>query len=325
MDLIEAALTDHVVYARHPWELARAEVIASLLKDAAPRLFTDAATVLDVGCGDTFLIETLGRRMPRTNFLAVDPAFTTELLETYATRHRDSAAPIRLFRTMEEVTAAQPGSIDCVLLLDVIEHISDDIGFLKGLLQCPAIGRNTVFLITVPAYQKLFSSHDVFLGHFRRYDTAMLDGHARSAGLVPLKTGYFFSSLLIPRIVTLLIEKAARRSFSGGVGGWHGHPLAGQVMKQVLVADFRMTRALSKIRMVLPGLSSYALCKVSAKSSPATTNSGACRSASSCRTWRPTRTCACASWTTAAPTTPWRCCRTCSGATRTASRWCTWR
>jgi len=62
-------------------------------------------------------------------------------------------------------------------------------------------------LITVPAFQKLFSRHDEFLGHYRRYNLQGISSTAEKAGLEILERSYFFSSLLLPRTLTWALEK----------------------------------------------------------------------------------------------------------------------
>ena len=57
---------------------------------------------------------------------------------------------------------------DIVLAMDVLEHIQDDYSTLKEWKN--TLKPNGLLLITVPAFQHLWSSHDIFLGHHRRYN-----------------------------------------------------------------------------------------------------------------------------------------------------------
>jgi hypothetical protein len=59
-----------------------------------------------------------------------------------------------------------------VTLLDVLEHIEDDSEFLADLSAKTAPG--TILIMTVPALNGLWSSWDVALGHYRRYDKRMI-------------------------------------------------------------------------------------------------------------------------------------------------------
>ena len=70
------------------------------------------------------------------------------------------------------------------------------------------VQNETIWFITVPAFQNLFCTHDVFLGHYRRYDNQMLISHTEKANLKTLDVGYFFMSLLLPRYLQVKKEKS---------------------------------------------------------------------------------------------------------------------
>ena len=55
-----------------------------------------------------------------------------------------------------------------ITCMDVIEHVEDDIGFVKTLVEAAAPGSH--LLLTVPADMTLWSQHDVTNAHYRRYD-----------------------------------------------------------------------------------------------------------------------------------------------------------
>ena len=58
------------------------------------------------------------------------------------------------------------GSIPAIGLFDVVEHIEDNIGFLKHLSELLVPGG--MLYLSVPAYQFLWSLEDVKAGHFKR-------------------------------------------------------------------------------------------------------------------------------------------------------------
>ena len=60
-----------------------------------------------------------------------------------------------------------PGWAEVVLLLDVIEHVDDDVATLGAART--GVGEGGLLVVTVPAYQWLWSGHDEVLGHRRRY------------------------------------------------------------------------------------------------------------------------------------------------------------
>ena len=78
---------------------------------------------------------------------------------------------------------------DTAFLLDVLEHIPDDIGALRQIGQCLRPG-GRVF-ITAPALQFFWSWNDDAVGHVRRYSRQQLEEAGRQAGLRPLLSRYF--------------------------------------------------------------------------------------------------------------------------------------
>lgn len=261
MDLKEAQLTDYKVTARHPWELARLEVVKDILKTYTPKLLESGTNILDMGCGDTWFIEQLFLDFPEIKAYGVDIAFSEEMLTQLNQKYKNGGIPIKVSRAMDEFKPEELEQIDLVLLLDVIEHIEDDISFLSQLRKERAITNNTVVLITVPAYQQLFCQHDVFLEHYRRYTNTSLIEHIEKAGYTPLHKGYFFSSLLVPRTIKVIQEKLTGPSTAKGIGDWQGSNLKTRLMKNILWTDYSVGKFSRKLGLNLPGLSNFMLCK----------------------------------------------------------------
>lgn len=90
--------------------------------------------------------------------------------------------------------------------LDVLEHVEDDNSFLSSIYdKMPKGGR---IILTVPAFMSLWSSEDVKLGHFRRYNRKDLCNQLESNGFRVLYSNYFFSFLFIPIwLIRVLMEK----------------------------------------------------------------------------------------------------------------------
>src|SRR5688572_28703250 len=163
MDLVEARLSGFEEVGRHPWERARLDVVSGLI-DRHARLSPGTA-VLDMGCGDTFVVEELARRHRETAFYAVDPALTGALADRY--RARLQTPNVVVAASLDALPSDSRNSVSLVLLMDVLEHVADDRHFLADLLRNPAIRTDAQVIVTVPAFQALFSSHDRFLGHYR--------------------------------------------------------------------------------------------------------------------------------------------------------------
>ncbi|MEQ1727008.1 MAG: methyltransferase domain-containing protein [Vicinamibacterales bacterium] len=260
MDLVEVKSGGFAQTSRHPWERARLALVSRLIARYAPLAAGDV--VLDVGCGDTFVVESLARAYPGVQFYAVDSAFTPELIDTFAGRM--TVRNVALFASMEEVPAERPASL--VLLMDVLEHVEDDRGMLRGLATGPLGTAATRFLITVPAYGSLFCSHDRFLGHYRRYSFAEFRALLGAAGLSPLSAGFLFASLVPLRIVQVVRERLVPPSQTPptGLASWRGSETAARIMSAVLELDGRVSLALLALGLRLPGLSNFAVCRTSA-------------------------------------------------------------
>jgi hypothetical protein len=78
--------------------------------------------------------------------------------------------------------------------MDVIEHVEDDVGLVREYVGKVAPG--TRFIATVPAFMWLWSGHDVFLEHFRRYTLGGIERVLRAGGLTVELGCYFYATLL---------------------------------------------------------------------------------------------------------------------------------
>lgn len=97
------------------------------------------------------------------------------------------------------------GSFDVVGAFDVVEHCDDEARALQELSRVlTADGR---LLMSVPAYQWAWSSHDVTAGHYRRYTRRRLRSAVERASLTVDRATYAFASVF-PFFAT---ERLARR------------------------------------------------------------------------------------------------------------------
>lgn len=252
MDLREKSETAN----RHPWELARVEVVKHLVKKEIEEF--EGKKVLDLGCGDLFFIREFAKDKSASDFYAVDIAFTEEFIE--AESKKDSVVLSNSLHTLAE---RENLVFDVIFLMDVVEHIENDVAFLKDLITSSFVSRDTLFLITVPAFQTLFTAHDVFLGHHRRYTNSSIEKVACEAGMKTLKKGYFFSSLLLPRLMEKLKKNRELNKTSKGTGltSWDQNSFITKSIKTILLLDFQITSLLGRMGLKLPGLSNYLLCK----------------------------------------------------------------
>jgi trans-aconitate methyltransferase len=261
MDLIEARAHAFEPAVRHPWELARLEVVRDLI--ARHLALAPNTVVLDVGCGDTFVVEQLAAEYTHLLWYAVDTAFTDELLRRYRARFR--TPNVFVAASLDAIELPSDVQVGLVVLMDVLEHVADDASFLGQLLARPDLQPETAVLVTVPAYESLFCGHDEVLGHYRRYSRTQLHNVLQGSGLAVLESGYFFSSLLPMRWLQVVKERLLkRRDGTSALVGWRGGAVATAVLKQMLLVDARAGMFMARRGLPVPGLSSYAVCRTSA-------------------------------------------------------------
>ncbi|MDB5491664.1 MAG: putative SAM-dependent methyltransferase [Micavibrio sp.] len=147
--------------------------------------------LLDVGAGSGIFSRQLLDQGIAERAVCVDPNYAEEKAETH------NGKEIAFVRQ-------DKGPYNLVLMMDVLEHVPDDVALLKEYGdQMPKGGH---VLITVPAFQFLWSGHDVFLEHYRRYTAKMVEDIVKAAGLEVVKTRYFFG-LLFPLVCAIRFVK----------------------------------------------------------------------------------------------------------------------
>ena len=243
MDLCERSNSPGL--RRHPWELARVTHIKALLQRYAPT----AGRALDVGAGDGFVAAALLEG-------ALQQVTCWDV--NYSESDLAHAAEPRLLRV-----ATQPADrFDVILLLDVIEHVTDDVGLLREVRERNA-GNQTIAVVTVPTYQALFGPHDVALGHHRRYTEAGLRRALERSGWVVDQSGQFFLSLFLARVVQKALSELRRQTEPpSNLGDWGGGQVFSALVTALLRLDAGALRALRlRSGLPLPGLSAWAVAR----------------------------------------------------------------
>ena len=238
--------------ARHPWEKARFRFFDDVLGHA--HLPANGPRVLDVGAGDAwFSSQLLVHLGPSAQITCLDAEYSDAVLaELRAT------TPSQI-----EFRAERPDTrFDLVLLLDVLEHVDDDLGFLRTIVETNLADEGYV-LISVPAWQILFSSHDSRLRHFRRYSPGECRRVITDAGLRILRQGGLFHSLLMPRAAQVAKEKLFGSDDRQAplTLEWNAGPLITRVIDTALRMDNELSHRLADVGIEVPGMSYWALCK----------------------------------------------------------------
>jgi ubiquinone/menaquinone biosynthesis C-methylase UbiE len=184
----------------HWWYRARRALVADLLAGEV----ATGATVIDVGCGT-------GDNLAALDAVAGRTVVGVELSE-YAVRHapRGAGGGVRAGVARAEHLPFPAACADLVTSMDVIEHLDDDAALAEYRRVVRPGGR---VLLTVPAYQWLWSDHDTWAAHRRRYSRRTLVAAVARSGLRPRRVTYFNSFLVPPAAV--LRRTPARRLVKG--------------------------------------------------------------------------------------------------------------
>jgi len=189
---IEMAATED----SHWWFRARRRIIASTLQNLA---LPESCHILEVGCGTGGNLDML-RKFGTVAALEADN--TALELARLKSAGLDDIRPGRL-------PAENPfpeGSFDLICLFDVIEHIADDS---QALSQLRAhLRKNGRIIITVPAFPWLWSNHDTFLHHQRRYTKPALVNMLNTLGFSVERSSYFNFWLFAVAATSRLVSRA---------------------------------------------------------------------------------------------------------------------
>ena len=179
----------------HWWFRWRYDLITKLVSDLKP---SGTFRILDAGCGTgqmTKQLEDIGEAV------GMDSA-------PEAIAYARSRGVERLVRGSITAPPFAEQSFDCVLALDVIEHVDDDMGILTSLYRVIKPGGHLI--ITVPAFDALWSEHDEINHHKRRYRAPHLRMLIQEAGFDVERLTYCNTALYLPVLVTRKLKNAWR-------------------------------------------------------------------------------------------------------------------
>jgi SAM-dependent methyltransferase len=183
---------DYDMEDRHWWFRSRRRVLWALLGRAD---LQPSPRILDAGCGTGRNLAEFGR-----------------LGSAEGVDHSAQAVEFCRRRGLEGVQQAavehlpfEHGRFDLIFATDVIEHLPDDGPGLEELRRVAAPSAHLV--VTVPAYNWLWSEHDRSYHHHRRYSRPMLRRRLRAHGWEPTVGTYFYSVLLPPVVAVRMVQR----------------------------------------------------------------------------------------------------------------------
>ena len=128
---------------RHPWFVARSKLFLNLM----PR--NKNSSILDFGCGSGSFL----KRLNNAGYMDLSGVDVPE--------NNNASDCFVITKTI------QKRKYDVILMMDVLEHIEDDEAILRKIKLHLKPGG--MLILSVPAYNFLWSNHDIVNMHFRRY------------------------------------------------------------------------------------------------------------------------------------------------------------
>lgn len=172
------------------WWVGKRNIVKGILN----KLNLDNPNILDVGCGTGFNLTYLQ-----------DYGTTTGLdFSNDALKFCRKLGKNRLIQADAEILPIKEETFDVLTTLDCLEHLDDT----KCIKEIHRIMKpNSYLIVTVPAFQFIWSRHDDALHHKRRYNKKQLKGLLEKNGFKVIKMSYWNFFLFIPIVSIRLIKK----------------------------------------------------------------------------------------------------------------------
>ena len=185
----------------HWWFRARRRILEELIVRVVrpPK----HARVLEVGCGTGHNLAMLGKF---GHLDASELDFTARTLSTKRLGREVKEAKL------PDLSMFKRNEYDLVALLDVLEHVPDDLGSLRAIHR--RLKPGGALLLTVPANPWMWSAHDAAHHHFRRYTKKQLKELFLRSGLEIELLSYFNTLLYPPIAAARMAGKLLRRETS---------------------------------------------------------------------------------------------------------------
>ena len=236
-------LQTHQAEDRHWWYRGRRTVLERVDRRPRPARAARASSTPAAAAGATW-----------SSWPATATVTGVELSPTSVEMARDAGRGEVVEGSVLEMPFAD-ASFDLAVSLDVIEHLEDDLGALRELRRVVAPGG--ALLVTVPAYQWLWSGHDEINHHHRRYTRRSLQRVAEQAGWQQARTTYFNSLLLPVAILLRVLDRFNRKTTESSLDLWVP-PRAGQLAARAAAARSR-PRLIARGGRIPAGLSLLAV------------------------------------------------------------------
>ena len=178
----------------HWWFLARRRILDRLIRRVVRP--PNDAHILEVGCGTGHNLAMLGR------YGHLDACELDKCARALASKRL--GRQVRIAK-LPDLTMFKRNGYDLIALLDVLEHVPDDLASLRAIHM--RLRPGGALLLTVPANKWMWSAHDAAHHHYRRYTKKELKDLFLRSGLEVQLLSYFNTLLFPPIALARIIGK----------------------------------------------------------------------------------------------------------------------
>jgi len=193
------------------WHRHRTRMVVQLAARYLPARAPLAGGYLDVGCGPGSTTRRIAEALARKGIIEapeessvigwdvdarMGPYCRKNRIEFYAADIQNGPLP------------APNRPIKLFTILDVLEHVEYPDRLLRNL--AARVDAGSIGIVTVPAFNWLYSDWDAALGHHRRYDLRELRALLRKSGYEVLWASYLYSFAFLPAALMRRRGKVAR-------------------------------------------------------------------------------------------------------------------
>lgn len=216
--------------AEYFWFVTRNELIVGLVD----KFFPDARRFLEVGCGNGAVLGAIAKSRPWERLVG------SELHPSGLAHARNRLPPEVEFVQMDARNIPGIGIFDLTGAFDVIEHIADDEGVLRGMRAATQTGGGTI--IAVPQHPWLWSHADDVAHHQRRYRRGELETKLRRNAFEILFSSSF-TTLLLPLMAASRLTRSRNEPEDDIFREFRLNRHVNEAFIAILRAEVRMTLA----------------------------------------------------------------------------------
>lgn len=228
----------------HFWYKARRELIDYILKKYSKN---KNCKILEIGCGTGNLIPIISTH---GDYVGIEKNKNAYL---EAQKYHKKI----INKSIENLEITEKYDIIC--LFDVLEHIKDDHKAIEKVYSF--LENSGIIIITIPAYNFLFSNHDIAMDHYRRYSKKNITKILRINKFKIIEMGYW-NSLLFPIIAIIrIIKKVFSRTIK--TKSFHSEiKTPPRIINKLIYNILKLENVLIKKNIKMPfGLSIYTIAK----------------------------------------------------------------